>query len=97
MAPLPKWQPRKTLIDLYVERDLTKWYWRSAAILSATLIMIGFLVFPAAFPHNSKTEELGSRGSAIIAGVFLAIGYFSVTIVSLVCKSWLFRMDVIYV
>ncbi|KAL8756978.1 MAG: hypothetical protein Q9199_002568 [Rusavskia elegans] len=96
MAPLPKWQPRKTLIDLYVERDHTKWYWRTAAILSATLIMIGFLIFPFAFPNN-KTEGLSSRGSAIIAGVLLATGYISVTILSLVCKSWLFRMDVIYV
>ncbi|KAL8995413.1 MAG: hypothetical protein Q9169_004858 [Polycauliona sp. 2 TL-2023] len=96
MAPLPKWQPRKTLIDLYVERDQTKWYWRSAAILSAALIMIGFLIFPTAFPNN-KTEDVSSRGAAIIAGVFLAIGYVSATVLSLTCKSWLFRMDVIYV
>ncbi|KAI4091753.1 MAG: hypothetical protein LQ339_008075 [Xanthoria mediterranea] len=96
MPPLPKWQPRKTLIDLYVERDHTKWYWRAAAILSATLIMIGFLIFPSAFP-NSRSEGLSSRGSAIIAVVLLAVGYVSVTILSLVCKSWLFRMDVIYV
>lgn len=55
-----------------------------------------FLIFPFAFPNN-KTEGLSSRGSAIIAGVLLATGYISVTILSLVCKSWLFRMDVIYV
>ncbi|KAL8847012.1 MAG: hypothetical protein Q9221_007925 [Calogaya cf. arnoldii] len=96
MTPLPKWQPRKTLIDLYVERDHTKWYWRTAAILSATLIMIGFLIFPAAFPNN-KSEALTSRGAAIIAGVLLAVGYVSAAVLSLVCKSWLFRMDVIYV
>ncbi|KAL9623577.1 MAG: hypothetical protein Q9204_007937 [Flavoplaca sp. TL-2023a] len=96
MAPLPKWQPRKTLIDLYVERDHTKWFWRAAAISSAALIVIGFLVFPAAFP-NDKTEGLTSRASAIVAGVLLVIGYVSATILSLVCKSWLFRMDVIFV
>ncbi|KAL8981883.1 MAG: hypothetical protein Q9205_003452 [Flavoplaca limonia] len=96
MAPLPKWQPRKTLIDLYVERDHTKWFWRAAAISSAALIVIGFLVFPAAFP-NDRTEGLTSRASAIVAGVLLVIGYVSATILSLVCKSWLFRMDVIYV
>lgn len=55
-----------------------------------------FLIFPSAFP-NSRSEGLSSRGSAIIAVVLLAVGYVSVTILSLVCKSWLFRMDVIYV
>lgn len=41
MAPLPKWKPRRTLIDLYMERDQVQWYWRLAATISATTIMIG--------------------------------------------------------
>lgn len=39
--PLPKWTPRRTLIDLYTEKDNTSWYWRAAATISAFLIMLG--------------------------------------------------------
>lgn len=101
-------------MDLYVERDHTKWYWRTAAIASAALIMIGyaasdensssskltifprFLIFPASFPNNTS-DALSSRGSDIVAGVLLAIGYVLAAVLSVVCKSWLFRLDVIYV
>ncbi len=41
--PLPKWQPRRTLIDLYTEKDKTAWYWRAAATFSAILIMLGYV------------------------------------------------------
>ena len=41
---LPKWRPRRTVIDLYSEKDQTLWYWRVAATLSAFLIMIGYVL-----------------------------------------------------
>ncbi|KAI4189193.1 MAG: hypothetical protein L6R41_001636 [Letrouitia leprolyta] len=34
MAPLPKWKPPRTLIDIYLERDQTQWYWRLLAMIS---------------------------------------------------------------
>ncbi|KAL8738427.1 MAG: hypothetical protein Q9181_000798, partial [Wetmoreana brouardii] len=96
MAPLPKWKPPKTLVDLYIERDQTPWYWRTAAMSSAALVMIGFLIFPTAFPSN-MSEDLSSRGSGIAAGLLLAIGYSMAVVLVLACKSWLFQMDVIFV
>lgn len=42
MASAPKWRPRRTVIDLYNERDHIKWYWRTAANLSAFMIMSGY-------------------------------------------------------
>ncbi|KAL8942637.1 MAG: hypothetical protein Q9216_001550 [Gyalolechia sp. 2 TL-2023] len=96
IAPISKWQPPRTLIDLYVEKDQTHWYWRLAATLSAALIMIGFLIFPASFPNNPP-EWYISKGSGVIAAVFLAIGYVSSAILVLVCKSWVFQMDIVFV
>ena len=40
--PLPKWRPRKTLIDLYNEKDRTQWYWKVSAVISAFMVMIGY-------------------------------------------------------
>ncbi|MDI1487747.1 MAG: hypothetical protein OHK93_007019 [Ramalina farinacea] len=37
--PLPPWQPRKTVIDLYNERDFTPWWVRTIASLSAIFLM----------------------------------------------------------
>ncbi|KAI4176608.1 MAG: hypothetical protein LQ343_000899 [Gyalolechia ehrenbergii] len=96
MAPLSKWRPPETLIDLYIEKDQTHWYWRLSATVSAALIMIGFLIFPASFPNNPP-EWLISKGSGIIAGVLIAIGYVSSAILVLVCKSWVFQMDIVFV
>lgn len=42
--PLAKWRPRRTLIDLYTEKDKLSWYWRAAATFSAFLIMLGYVV-----------------------------------------------------
>lgn len=42
--PLPKWRPRRTVIDLYTDKDKTLWYWRVAATLSAFLIMLGYVL-----------------------------------------------------
>jgi hypothetical protein len=37
------YEPQKTLIDLYNERDEVEWYWRFLGILSASLILLGYL------------------------------------------------------
>ncbi|KAI4251637.1 MAG: hypothetical protein LQ352_004731 [Teloschistes flavicans] len=96
MAPLPKWRPRKTLIDLYEERDRTAWYWRTAGILSAAVIMLGYLIFPTSFPNN-HSNGLSANNSGIAAGLLLALGYVVSVITAVACKSWLFQLDVIFV
>ncbi|KAL8722105.1 MAG: hypothetical protein Q9225_001349 [Loekoesia sp. 1 TL-2023] len=96
MAPLPKWKPRRTLIDLYVERDQTQWYWRVAATVSAALIMIGFLIFPTSFPNNPP-EWSHPQGSTIVAGVLLAIGFIASATLAVFCRSWVFQLDVVFV
>ena len=57
--PLPKWQPKRTLIDLYNEKDSTSWYWRAAATFSAFLIMLGYVVLDILSLHrNSRPTAL---------------------------------------
>ncbi|KAL9019788.1 MAG: hypothetical protein Q9185_002932 [Variospora sp. 1 TL-2023] len=96
MAPLPKWKPRRTLIDLYMERDQIQWHWTLAASLSAAFIMTGFLLFPVSFPNN-PSQVSSSRSYAIAAGVLMAIGYVSSAVFALLRRSWFFQMDVVFV
>ncbi|MCJ1461411.1 hypothetical protein MMC07_000008 [Pseudocyphellaria aurata] len=95
MAPLPKWKPRRTLIDLYNERDRTRWYWRGTATLSSFMIMTGFLVFPSSFVSNANiTVEQNAAGVAAI--LLLALGYTLSVALWFICQSWLFQLDVIF-
>ncbi|MCJ1404843.1 hypothetical protein MMC11_008069, partial [Xylographa trunciseda] len=74
MAITPKWQPRRAMMDLYVERDRTQWHWRLLAVLSASMILLGFLVFPASF--QTATNLQSNQGTiSIVAVILLALGY----------------------
>lgn len=93
---LPKWRPRRTLIDLYNEKDQTLWYWRAAATLSSLLIMIGFLIFPSAFKQNSSLT-ISSKSATIAAVILLVLGYILSLVTSLICHAWMFQLDIIFV
>ncbi|KAL9588884.1 MAG: hypothetical protein Q9203_002322, partial [Teloschistes exilis] len=71
MAPLPKWTPRETLIDLYEERDRTAWYWRTAAILSAAVIMLG---------HGEASNWSGASIAAIIVASISSAVYLTLAL-----------------
>ena len=110
--PLPQWQPRRTLIDLYTEKDETSWYWRVAATFSAFLIMLGYV---SSFPHGGSILTLSrflilpqasqsrtssattSQPSVIAAIVILVIGYITSIVVASVCSSWVFQLDILHV
>ncbi|KAI9878524.1 MAG: hypothetical protein M1830_000658 [Pleopsidium flavum] len=94
MASHRKWRPRRTLIDLYWERDKTKWYWRLFAALAASLILGGFIISPAAFEDDPKLSA-SKAAIIIVAIILLATGYSLSIMLFFVCKSWLFRLDVI--
>ena len=94
-APLPKWRPRRTLIDLYNEKDLTAWYWRAAATIAAFLISIGFLIFPTAF-NNTSNLSVSSGITGVTAAVLLALGYTLSIALWLVVRSWMFQLEAIF-
>lgn len=56
IAPGPKWRPRRTLIDLYNERDHTRWYWRMAANISTLMIMAGWVAMNLTGQTREKTK-----------------------------------------
>ena len=79
MGPsLPRWTPRRTVIDLYNERDSTPWYWRGVATFSVISIMVGYGLFilhaidiadARQLPHISfvlQTELLPHNNTSIV-------------------------------
>ncbi|KAL9136173.1 MAG: hypothetical protein Q9175_002630 [Cornicularia normoerica] len=95
-SSLPQWRPRRTLIDLYNEKDQALWYWRAAATLSSLLIMIGFLIFPSAFKQIS-VPTISSKSATIATVILLVLGYVLSLVTSLICRSWIFQLDIIFV
>ncbi|MCJ1395467.1 hypothetical protein MMC18_008353 [Xylographa bjoerkii] len=95
MAITSKWQPRRTMIDLYAERDRTQWYWRLLGVLSASIILLGFLVFPASF--QTATDLQSNQGTiSIVAVILLALGYSLSVALWFICTNWLFQLDVLF-
>lgn len=92
---LPKWRPRRTLIDLYNEKDQTAWYWRAAATAAAFFISIAFLVFPTAF-HNTSNLSVSGAAAGITAAVLLALGYTLSIALWLVVRSCMFQLEAIF-
>ncbi|MCJ1476106.1 hypothetical protein MMC13_004771 [Lambiella insularis] len=91
----PKWTVRRTMIDLYAERDRIKWYWRFLGVLSASMILLGFLVFPASFQTTTNLQS--SQGIiSIIAVILLAVGYSLSVALWFICTNWLFQLDVLF-
>ena len=59
------------------------------------LIVSSFLIFPSAFKQNSSLTI--SSTSAIIAGIVLLVfGYVLSVVTSLICRSWIFQLDLIF-
>lgn len=95
MAKKPTWEPKKTVIDLYTERDLVKWYWRLLGILSASMILTGFLVFPTSFQNTTVT--VASQGTlSIVAVILLTLGYSLSVALWFICSNSLFQLDVLF-
>lgn len=111
MGSKPKWKPRRTLIDLYNERDHTRWYWRAAAIVSAGAIMMGYASPPTRFQvrklilhsylvfpsafNDSPDLTVNPVNATVVASILLAIGYSTSVALWFICHSSLFRLDTI--
>ena len=107
---LPRWTPRRTLFDLYTERDQTRWYWRFAAIIASLMIMTGyaiphrtstsetnlsrFLIIPSAFPNSTTT--VFKNPITITSIILLALGYTLSTALYFIVPSWVFHLDILF-
>lgn len=83
---------KKTITDLYIERDGESWYFKALAILTACLILLGYLIFGHAFPSATPTDST----LTIVAAVFLALGYSLSVALGVICRSWLFQLEVLF-
>lgn len=113
MGSKPKWKPRRTLIDLYNERDHTRWYWRAAAIVSAGAVMVGYAaasptvqirkLIPYSYLvlpsafDNNPDLTVRPISAIVVASVLLASGYFVSIALWFTCHSSLFQLDTIFV
>lgn len=70
---LAEWKPRRTLIDLYNERDHTRWYWRCAAMLSAFMIMTGYAPTYARKNESSNWTAIASSFSPLHSTTLAAL------------------------
>jgi hypothetical protein len=110
MAPR---SPRKTVAELYGERQQTAWHWRVLGVAAAAMILTGWATPPP--PARDRTAltiasflvfpiAFGSPGAtstpgtaSVAAVVLLALGYSLSVALWFACTSVLFQLDVIFV
>lgn len=112
IAPVPKWRPRRTLIDLYNERDQTRWFWRMMANLSTLLIMAGCVKKNSWEWQNANVRlsfliyptafsdspylKVDQSATSIVAIILLALGFTVSVTLWFICTSWMFQLDIIF-
>ncbi|MCJ1359948.1 MAG: hypothetical protein MMC33_009951 [Icmadophila ericetorum] len=91
-SSMSKWRKGKTMIQLYDDREKTGWYWRLLGVLSASIILLGFLIFPTSFNNTLSSQS----GLSIAALILLALGYSLSVALWFTCTSTLFQLDVLF-
>ncbi|MCJ1308511.1 hypothetical protein MMC25_002164 [Agyrium rufum] len=96
MAPYPLKNPRPTLLDLYIEREQIRWYWRALGIVSSTLILAGFVIFPSSFQYTQESTKT-ENSLSIVSLVLLTSGYSLSVFLWFLCENSLFQLDVLFI
>ncbi|KAL9104930.1 MAG: hypothetical protein Q9163_000175 [Psora crenata] len=95
--PLPVWQSRKTLIDLYNEKEQTRSILSLIATISAMLLMTSFLILPTAFISRNADSVNSNSNLALIASIILLILSYLISLtLAFRTKSSFFHLDVIF-
>ena len=63
--------------------------------LELKLTISSFLIFPSAFKQNSSLS-ISSKSATIAALVLIILGYVLSLVTSLICRSWIFQFDIIF-
>ena len=68
----------------------------SAPNLALILTFSSFLIFPSAFKQDSALT-ISSKAATVAAIILLVLGYVLSFVTSLICHSWIFQLDIIFV
>ena len=64
--------------------------------LGPKLTLSSFLIFPSAFKQDTSTT-ISSKAATATAIVLLVLGYALSLVTSLICRSWIFQLDIVFV
>ena len=64
--------------------------------LGPKLTISSFLIFPSAFKQESPLT-ISSKAATVAAIILLVLGYALSLVTSLICRSWIFQLDIIFV
>ncbi len=86
---------RETLFDLYTERDVLPWYFRTTALVASWLALGGYVVFALVFTSATDNIKVSRTFLTILASVLLIAGYGAITVVAYFSHSLLFLFDAV--
>ncbi|KAI9783110.1 MAG: hypothetical protein M1839_004279 [Geoglossum umbratile] len=83
------------MVNLYIQRDQIRWYWRAAATAAACLIFLGFIVFPSAWSEQSKVK-FNTNFLTAFSICMLVLGFVTTCLLCWQCRNISFQLDVLF-
>lgn len=84
---------RDTTFDLYTEAEQLPWYYKAGSIVSAWIILAGYVLFAVAFTSPAEDLRVQPRAVSAIGTSCLFIGYISYIVLGLRSSSLLYIFD----
>lgn len=84
---------RETTFDLYTENERLPWYFKFLSILSAWLVLAGYVLFSIAYSSSPDELRVSSAFMTGLASTGIIVGYLSIAALAFLSRSLIFTFD----
>ncbi|KAF8417132.1 hypothetical protein EV426DRAFT_700996 [Tirmania nivea] len=86
----------QTMVELFLELDAIKWYYKLLASVANWAMLAGFIVFPNAFDDDKSKFRIDADTLKVVAVCLLLFGYILTGILCWRFKNLLFQVESIF-
>lgn len=84
---------RETTFDLYTENERLPWYFKFLSILSAWLVLAGYVLFSIAYSSPADDLRISPGLTTGLASTGIVVGYLSIAALAFLSRSLIFTFD----
>lgn len=84
---------RETTFDLYTENERLPWYFKFLSILSAWLVLAGYVLFSIAYSSHADDLRISPGLTTGLASTGIVVGYLSIAALAFLSRSLIFQFD----
>ena len=86
---------RRTIFDLYIEKERLPWYYRTSALIASWLALGGYILSALVFTSDPSNLQTSRTVLTSIAAALLIIGYLTTALIAWLSRSLLFTIEAV--